>query len=59
MRNGGPDASQVCLNHVFIDRDYDSSVVGLAYVGVACDQSVHGRYVTVPVLHCEPQLIKH
>ena len=37
VRNGGPNGVQVCLNHLYVDRDY-GSVVGLANVGVICSQ---------------------
>ncbi len=45
VRNGGPKGTDVCLNHLFIDRDYDGGVVGLAFVGSICDSTIYGKYV--------------
>jgi hypothetical protein len=42
VRNGGPHGGAVCLNHLFLDRDF-GAVVGLAFGSVACDQHVTSR----------------
>jgi hypothetical protein len=45
VRNGGPKATEVCLNHLYIDRSYDGGVVGLAFTGGVCDSTIYGRFV--------------
>eukprot|EP00042_Codosiga_hollandica_P058610 m.886292 g.886292 ORF g.886292 m.886292 type:complete len:2020 (+) comp59908_c0_seq2:178-6237(+) len=42
VRNGAPRASQVCLNHLFVNRSFNNSVIGLANVGTACESTLSG-----------------
>eukprot|EP00042_Codosiga_hollandica_P040986 m.360689 g.360689 ORF g.360689 m.360689 type:complete len:548 (+) comp56004_c0_seq58:807-2450(+) len=36
IRNGGPRADQVCLNHLLTYHDYNNNAAGRAYIGAIC-----------------------
>ncbi len=46
VRNGGPRGDEVCLNHLYVNRNYGQSI-GVAHLGGACNPSTTVLYACV------------